>query len=303
MQYGEFTRSFYQYYSTLTKNNDPCRNGSERCYISYSLAGAKPEYIIGAALQIEVAPHVYPGWRLRFYVLKGYSPNGVNIDILKSDISEVVEVDGPDGNFAGAYWRFFIMHDVKNVDRFLIRDTDSVLSLRERFAVYQWIYTSSDRSFHIMRDNVGHGIQIMAGMWGSKTNVIPYEILEGKLRQKNISASLMHFKGGDQDFLAKYVWPKVNTSSTTIYHDSFFCHRTNFSHPFPTLRSHSDDFVGSTPFRKRNMTTRKVETDKIVSLESYAVQWIQLFYDWNTKKRGWRVCKSECRLCLNKKFC
>ena len=44
----------------------------------------------------------------------------------------------------------------------LSRDSDSLLNIREKKAVDEWI--KSDKSFHIMRDHKYHKTRILAGM-------------------------------------------------------------------------------------------------------------------------------------------
>ena len=55
------------------------------------------------------------------------------------------------------------MADDPSVARFLIRDADSRLNLRENAAVHEWI--ESGYSFHIMRDHTAHFVPINGGMF------------------------------------------------------------------------------------------------------------------------------------------
>ena len=54
------------------------------------------------------------------------------------------------------------------MDLFASRDLDSRFSDREFSAVEDWL--RSDKDFHLMRDHIGHGTEILGGMWGVKLN-------------------------------------------------------------------------------------------------------------------------------------
>ena len=59
------------------------------------------------------------------------------------------------GNIAPTVWRFLPLLD-HSVDRFMSRDTDSVMLEREVHAVNQWL--QSPATFHLMRDHPWHCI-------------------------------------------------------------------------------------------------------------------------------------------------
>jgi hypothetical protein len=60
-----------------------------------------------------------------------------------------------------------------------VRDADSVLNLRERLAVDDWL--ASGRWFHIMRDWWSHTDLVLAGMWGGVAGVLPPCAADGEL--------------------------------------------------------------------------------------------------------------------------
>ena len=67
-------------------------------------------------------------------------------------------------------WRFLVASD-KNVERYIVRDIDSRLSVREKQAVDEWI--KSGKMFHVMRDHPSHSHYPMSGgMWGGTQNAI-----------------------------------------------------------------------------------------------------------------------------------
>ena len=61
------------------------------------------------------------------------------------------------------------------VDRYIIRDVDSRLNIRERFAVEEWI--NSDKQFHLMRDHPQQAAVIM----GKVVSVLTYIVIYSQL--------------------------------------------------------------------------------------------------------------------------
>jgi len=134
----------------------------------------------------------------------------------------------------GCFWRFFAS-DISNCEYVIFRDTDSRISMREKYAVDEWI--KSGKSLHVMRDHPAHGIPygnnklgILAGMWGIKGNVIPITEMVKKfvINKQNVY-------GIDQTFL-KLIYSIFENDKTT--HDEFFEKK-----PFPFPRN-SFRFVG-----------------------------------------------------------
>jgi hypothetical protein len=52
------------------------------------------------------------------------------------------------------FWRFLVADD-PTVDRYIIRDADSRLNMREKLAIDEWI--ASGKKIHILRDHPNHG--------------------------------------------------------------------------------------------------------------------------------------------------
>jgi hypothetical protein len=201
--------------------------------ISFSLYGNSPLYQIGAYKNIKLAQNIYPDWICRFYLFKEdhhienklleYSPN-----------IEIIKVPLQGGPFAMLY-RFLPLGE-EDVERFISRDLDSRLSIREKKAVDAWI--NSDKTFHIMKDHPYHysiDIPVLGGMWGAKGNTF-------KKAQNSIEKFISlheNTKGLDQKFLY-YFFHK-------IIKNDYLEHSMD---TFPTSRNYSQDkiyFVGQ-PF-------------------------------------------------------
>ena len=146
------------------------------------------------------------------------------------DNVELVRMGTSDDTLANTFWRFypaFLENDVIMISR----DTDSRLNMREKIAVDEWL--ASDKDFHIMRDHCCHRMRILAGMWGSKNNVL--NPLAGAL----FNYIKPNVKFYDQIFLQDVVYPVIKNNC--IIHDSQQFYSDEKSHKFTT---DADYFVG-----------------------------------------------------------
>lgn len=207
--------------------------------ISFSLWGDNHSYIAGAIANARLAPAIYPGWQCRFYC-DPRVPTGAQDELMGLG-AEIVAKPESDG-FAGLYWRFEAMYDDPTVDRFIIRDTDSRLTPREADAVQEWI--ESGLPFHCMRDNPAHNIQILGGMWGSRTFIIPEfkQLLADWVSDLKVDPANPKGKyhGSDQVFLCSVIWPYIK--SCHMAHDEYFQY-TGRERPF-RIKLKRDGYVG-----------------------------------------------------------
>jgi hypothetical protein len=195
--------------------------------ISFSLWGDNPKYTIGAIKNAEIAEKIYNGWICRFYLGKSVPENIVS-KLSEMKNTEVVLMD-EEGDWTGMFWRFYACEDS---DIMISRDTDSRLSLREKFAVDEWL--NSDKDFHIMRDHPYHQTQILGGMWGCRNGIL-----------KNITDLINDYVKGnfwqvDQNFLKEKIYSIVINNS--LIHDSFLNYEKE-KNKFPTERINKE-FVG-----------------------------------------------------------
>lgn len=211
--------------------------------ISYSLFGYGTQhdqslnfksYLRGLHLNIRVAELLYPGWKVcvmadesvgnspyAHYLL--YLKNTDRIDLVKLPTAELCRM---------MLYRLYPVF--MGYDRVLCRDTDSLLSYRERQAVEYWM--RGPKMAHAMTDSVSHNIPLMGGMIGfcsgpfrERMGVRSFDDL-----MKLSSGIDFSRKGADQDFLNRYILPKVADSITEHFvlgHPQTFrgdCH--NFIH-------------------------------------------------------------------------
>jgi hypothetical protein len=188
------------------RTDSPSRN-----IISISLWGSHERYLSPAVLNVQLAPHIYPGWRCRFWVDKTV-PERV-LDELKRHGADLVVMQRAN-NYDGTFWRFLVADDPQ-VDRYLVRDADAVINVRERVAVDAWI--ASGRHFHVMRDWWTHSEPMLAGLWGGVGRALPP--LAPKIEEFIAQRAYMA-RGMDQQFLRNEVWPYARESA--LAHDSIF---------------------------------------------------------------------------------
>ena len=186
--------------------------GAKRNVIAFSLFGAQERYVRGALKNATIAPYLYPDWRCRFYC----------DDTVPADARAILAQLGADVKMMprtrrpadALFWRFLVADDPE-VQRFLVRDCDSVINIREEAAVRQWL--ASRCCFHVMRDSPSHTDLILAGMWGGVAGILPplARLLEG------FSYNLItESRKADQVFLGRVVWPLVKGSC--LIHDSLY---------------------------------------------------------------------------------
>jgi len=175
--------------------------------ISFSLYGHAPLYCEGALRNVVLAKSVYPGWPCRFYIDDTVPVRYVNV--LERRGAQIVHVAKSLGPMYGRYWRFWPAAD-PTTDRFIVRDADSRLNLREKAAVDEWI--RSGKSFHVTRDHPQHGVRILGGMWGGVRGKLP-----------DIAAlidrwGLFARQGENQQFMSEVVHPHMGRDY--LCHDS-----------------------------------------------------------------------------------
>lgn len=204
--------------------NGTCGVDGFKCVISYGLYGNNSRYTTGAVRNAAMISAVFPGWVARFYFDAASVP-AATLDELRDLGAELVPHDLARTMFA----RFMVAAD-STVDRYMVRDADSRLGLREQAAVNEWM--ASGYSMHYMRDHPAHGRAINGGMWGGVKGAV------ADMAQLVASAGIVNASspgyGDDQDFLSAVIYPR--TVNDQIAHDSISCNGFPNSASFPTQR-------------------------------------------------------------------
>ncbi len=186
---------------------------SRRNIIAFSLWGSDPRYLAGARNNAVVARYLYPGWTVRF-IIDETVPADARTTLMQEGAQLLLAPKEWPAAQYGLFWRFLVEDD-PNIDFYLIRDADSVMNVKERAAVEDWL--ASGRAFHVMRDLPTHSELILAGMWGAHRGNIGgmakriAEHIAGAAKKLNNRIT-------DQEFLRGVIWPIVRQD--VLVHDS-----------------------------------------------------------------------------------
>jgi len=207
--------------------------------VVFSLFGSDSTYCIGAVRNAALIPTIYPGWRGVFFVDNAVPKQTIHeLKALGCDVRDPMrgrEISN------GMFWRFCIAND-SSVERFIIRDCDSRVSLREKHCVDEWI--KSGLKFHSIRDHPAHTLPMGGGLWGAVEGAVSF--MPSLIRQSGLAIRPYERGKGyglDQTFLSRWIWPKAKREC--MQHDS--CNRALYpdSVPFPDGCKFGDDrFVG-----------------------------------------------------------
>lgn len=200
--------------SPLLANLPEAVRDPQRQVIAFSLFGDNPRYGETAKLNVMVAQQLLPHWVCRFYVDDSV-PEQVRSGLLTlgAQVHEVSPLDRQE--LSGLMWRFLVLEDA-GVDRFLIRDADSLISRREVAAIEVWL--QSGKCFHLMRDYFSHTELLLAGMWGGCGGI--FKNVRQQMVQYIAQGQYLGARVVDQHFLRTHIWPTVKQS--LLSHDPVF---------------------------------------------------------------------------------
>ena len=206
--------------------------------ISYGLYGADPRYTVGVVRNAQLAPLVYPGWRVRVYL-----DNTVPAAVRAESVAQRRAAD--DGRRRdGRRDRRHVLalprrrrRRRRPLHRARLRPR---LNPRERLAVEEWI--ASGKAVHSLRDHPNHDRPLNGGMWGGVKGAVP-DMTEIVKRWSNKQEYM-----GDLDFLNQVVWPRPAVKASFLAHDAYSCHKHPDSKPFPTRRPPDFQHVGQVFF-------------------------------------------------------
>jgi hypothetical protein len=111
--------------------------------------------------------------------------------------------------------RFFAI-DEPNVELMMVRDADSRIHWKDRWAIRDFL-SRPELIAHTIRDHVDHTALIMGGLWGLRKSAGIN--VEAEYSNYNEDKSLGHRLAHDQNFLADVIYPKV--VSKMLIHYSF----------------------------------------------------------------------------------
>jgi hypothetical protein len=257
--------------------------------IAYSLFGADEQYencfdvrayIRGFHLNLRIAQLLYPDWLVVLIVdeptyrsqYQGY------LWKLNQDFKIDLKVLSKAELCTMMLWRLFPMFQDSGkkpkYERVACRDTDSLLSYRERQAIAYW--ESGPKMAHSICDSVSHTVALMGGMSSFMSGPFRNRMGVSSFDELLALSQGIDFtkKGADQDFLNRYVLPKVADSITEHFvlgHPQTFrgdCH--NFIHDIDLKEIGVGDELKETNGYGFHVGASGFQTDAVVKfLEKY----------------------------------
>lgn len=150
-------------------------------------------------------PRIYPGWECHcFYGLD------VPFPVLETLIKLGVKLHPMGLPWKQRMFYRLLIHDVPGVDRYLIRDADSRISMRERRCVDEWI--KSCTVLHTIHDHPYHIRPIQGGMFGVWRSQFRGPSMFDLIKSIGLDWPMIDKWGRDEEFLEAVLWPLVKDS-------------------------------------------------------------------------------------------
>lgn len=177
---------------------------------SFCLYGPEtPKYHQGLLENLELIRHHFPAWKVFVYV--GADITEHRIQSILSYPQVVLRKTGKLGE-SNMIDRFFAI-DEPGVDVMFVRDADSRIHWKDRWAIQSFLKSSF--MLHIIRDHKEHTAPILGGLWAMrKTGDFS---LQTEYARYVEDTALGHRWAHDQNFLADVVYPKFIKESLVHY--------------------------------------------------------------------------------------
>lgn len=169
---------------------------------SFCLYGPEnPRYYSGMLENVYLVGKYFPSWKVYIYYAPDVTESMVNH--LGACSNVVLKPTGITGQ-KNMIHRFFAI-DEPEVDLMLVRDADSRVHWKDRWAIREFV--SSTFIAHTIRDNVEHSALMMGGLWGLRkaAGICVRQEYENYVEDMSKGFRNAH----DQNFLADVIYPKV----------------------------------------------------------------------------------------------
>lgn len=195
-------------------------------------------YYTGMLENIYLASIFFPEWKVYVYI--GPDVTQSMRDTLRNCQNVRIRETNQTGPINMIH-RFFAI-DEGDVELMMVRDADSRIHWKDRWAIRQFL-RQSQYVGHVIRDNKVHNVRMMGGLWGlRKTSGIHVRTEYDEF----VKHPRDHGAGYDQSFLAERIYPRI--IGRVLVHHSYglvYNGETGVEFPFPwTL----DVFCGKPEF-------------------------------------------------------
>jgi len=169
---------------------------------SFCLYGPyNPKYYVGMVENIHLIHKHFPSWYI--YIYLGADIDTSTVNVLSSAPRVILRWTGKLG--AGSMINRFFAIDEPGVELMMVRDADSRIHWRDRWAIRRFD-NSPQFVAHVIRDNKKHAAAIMGGLWGIRKSANLHIETDYEAYKRNpIVIGLAH----DQDFLGVCIYPSV----------------------------------------------------------------------------------------------
>lgn len=170
---------------------------------SFCLYGPEnPRYYPGLLENIELAAKYFPDWKVYVYTAPDVEESMIReLDARPTVVRRQTGVTGA----PNMIHRFYAI-DEPGVDLMMVRDADSRIHWKDRWAIHEF---ASQPQFvaHTIRDNIEHVASMMGGLWGLRKSSGIHVGHEYAAYKEDLSMG--HRLAHDQNFLGDVIYPKV----------------------------------------------------------------------------------------------
>ena len=170
---------------------------------SFCLYGPEnPKYYRGLLENIFLAGMYFPDWKVYVYYAPDVEESMVrHLEVCSSVVLRATGVCGP----INMIHRFYAI-DEDGVDLMMVRDADSRMHWKDRWAICEFVKQPQFVA-HTIRDNIEHTADMMGGLWAlRKTAGLN---MHAEYAAYTIDVTKGHRNGHDQNFLSDVIYPKV----------------------------------------------------------------------------------------------
>lgn len=184
---------------------------------SFCLYGSRnPRYYTPLLENIQIVAQYFPDWKVYIYVAPDVDPE--YITVLRSYSNVVLRPTGIRGE--PNMIRRFMAIDEPDVDLMMVRDADSLIHWRDRWAICRFL-EKTDYIAHTIRDHSHHTSLLMGGLWGLRKSsglVMANEYDEYTKNPTDLGVA------HDQNFLGGRIYHRIKSRLWVHYSEGVLVH-------------------------------------------------------------------------------
>lgn len=194
---------------------------------SFCLYGPpNPRYYTPLVENLKIIQQEYPDWKVWIHFAGDVDAGFIRL--LESYPQVVLRYTGKLGS-SNTLERFFVI-DEPGIDLMVVRDADSLIHWRDRWALQQFLDRPQYMA-HAIRDHPEHKCRLLAGLWALRKSAGLTMRQEYETYRQN---PIDHGFPEDQNFLSAHIYPRVCQSLYVTYDrpDNLFLGEAGDPFPF-----------------------------------------------------------------------